>query len=264
MQTSDEHSPTPGRPSLPSLDQQAQADRYRILADLDEEEADLKAGSRGMLRWIAIGGLVASLGIVGGLLLLGEEEKPIVPAVIAAPSAMQEPAVATAPQADQPTVSAGPGATILSDEPVIDQARSAPVAPLPAAATEPAKAPVEQAVAPARAKPAAAVKTAKVAVRKKSATTRSKGRAPGRASGKKKVAAGKPAQGDTEVALVAALVTHAKATQTRQRNVAPKLKQCKTRPLAERRTCRARICAAAKEASECTQAGERKKPSGAA
>ncbi len=251
MQPSDEPFPTPGRPSLLSLDQQAEADRHRILAELDEEEADLKTGPRGMFRWIAIGGVVAALSMVGGVLLSGEEDKPIVPAVVAASPAMQEPAVnATAHRGPGAEVNEGRAAPLLDDEPIMAAPASTPVLPLLLDTPTLVAAPVKHAVAPERVKPARAIKTAKATPRKKVPKSKPKALKQPRTSGNKQVTVNVPTPGDTEVALLAALVTHSKATQAKN-GVAAKLKQCKSLVRAVQRTCRMRVCAAVKGAPEC-------------
>ena len=81
MQHSDERPPTSGRPSLLSLDQQAEADRHRILSSLDNKPGQSAAPSaksgKGVAVWIAAGVAVLALS-AGAVMWLGFVMPPMI------------------------------------------------------------------------------------------------------------------------------------------------------------------------------------------
>lgn len=298
MQHSDERPPTSGRPSLLSLDQQAEADRHRILSGLDSTPAPASEGSgksrRGMYTWLAAGATVLALGGGAGLWLMSEGEKEIVAAGSAPLPAAPAPAAALAGEAPpmRGTAEDVPAAAILNDTREIaakpdsavgkkhgdDEltkmlehgmpAASAKDGAVPAAAAE-AKGGVAVATAahppvpvpvPARApKPARTLakaplkKPAPLHANANASNLTPHPRAAATPAAKKKAETKAAVPVDNDVALLAALVAHAKATQPKTgTGVAAKLKQCKSLDsVAEANQCRARICAGAKNEAEC-------------
>lgn len=269
MQHSDERPTTSGRPSLLSSEQQAEADRHRILGGLDSKPASTSAGARkarkGTTTWLVAGAAVLAIGAGSMVWLSSEGEKEIILAgtaplpSTAAPAAAlaSEPVVAPAPvEADEVSTAA-----ILEDAPVV-AAKSSPVAAKKQPVDELTKllepkaaAPVHVAAKPA---PKKALAVAKAAPAK--AAEKARPQPTAMASNvepvlkKKPVAQPKPAvRQDSDVALLAALVAHSKASQPKKSTPAVKLQQCKTlASVAEAEQCRARLCAAsAKNESEC-------------
>jgi hypothetical protein len=268
LQHSDERPTTSGRPSLLSSEQQAEADRHRILSGLDNKPGATTAGAekarRGKMTWLIAGAAVLALGAGSMVWLTSEGEKEIVLAGTAPLPSTAAPAAALASEPAAPHVEAEEVSTaaILEDTPVI-AAKPAPVtgkkapvdeltkmlerhpaAPVHVAAKPPAKKPVVLAkAAPAKAKaedkpqPTAMASNIEPVIKKK----------PGA------VAAKPLSKQDSDVALLAALVAHSKAVQPKKSPTATKLQQCKTLPsVAEAEQCRARLCAAsAKNEQEC-------------
>lgn len=306
MQHSDERPPTSGRPSLLSTEQQAEADRHRILGTLDDKLGAAPAGPRGQRKysWLAAG-LVAVVAIGAGsaFWLNGEGEKEIVlassaplPAAPAAAAPLVTEPVPVNPEADEVStaailqdVPAGPAkpAAGLQDKPAPDDltsllegpsgepsaaevaapiaaagvaaqpaAKAVPLAPKAPARPAPDKSPAEK---PAPVKAAARPAPVKIAGKPAPKTAQKKENRPAQktavaaAPAKKKAEApAKPV--DTDVTLLAALVAHSKATQSRKAvTPADKLRQCKTLgSVAAAEQCRARLCAAgAKNEAEC-------------
>lgn len=127
MQHSDERPPTSGRPSLLSSEQQAEADRHRILGTLDDKSGGA-VRTRPRFPWLA-GAVVAMLALTGGaaVWLSSEGEKEIVlassaplPAAPADAAALVSEPPAANPEADDVSTAA-----ILQDVP--------PAAAMPAA-----------------------------------------------------------------------------------------------------------------------------------
>ena len=286
MQHSDERPPTSGRPSLLSQDQQAEADRHRILSGLESKPALTTAGGeksrKGMLGLVVAGAVVLALGAGAGLWLVSEGEKEIVLAGSAPLPATPAPAVALATEAPvvRGTADDVSAAAILEDAPVI----APPAQPVadkkqaddeltrmfehgtPAAkpagtgespkVTETVK-PKSVAVVPARpAKPVRPVAKAtpkKPVVKARPEASNIAPRPRVAAAPAKKKAEAKPAVPvDNDVALLAALVAHSKATQPKSTGAAAKLRQCKSLSSAdEANECRARVCAGAKNEPQC-------------
>ena len=292
MQHSDERPPTSGRPSLLSLDQQAEADRHRILSGLESAPAASNGSAksrRGMYSWLAAGTAVLALGGGAGLWLMSEGEKEIVAAGSVPVSATPAPAAALAGEA-APMRGTGkdvPAAAILDDTRDVaanpasatgkkhgdDEltkmlehgmpAAPAKEGPAPPAVVADAKGGVAGATAahppvPARApKPAHTLAKAPVkkpvALHANASNVTPHPHAAALPAAKKKAEAKAAVPVDNDVALLAALVAHAKATQPKTgTGIAAKLKQCKSLDsVAEANQCRARICAGAKNEAEC-------------
>lgn len=268
MQHSDERPTTSSRPSLLSSEQQAEADRHRILSGLDNKPGATTAGAekarRGKMTWLIAGAAVLALGAGSVLWLSSEGEKEIVLAGTAPLPSSAAPAAAlasepAAPHAETEEVST---AAILEDTPVIAP-KAAPAAAGKSPADELTKMlerhpapPVHVAAKPAVKKPVVVAKAAPA-----KAKAQDKPQPSAMASNiepviKKKpaAAAAKPvSKQDSDVALLAALVAHSKAVQPKKSPAATKLQQCKTLPsVAEAEQCRARLCAAgAKNEQEC-------------
>ncbi len=280
MQHSDERPPTSGRPSLLSLDQQAEADRHRILSGLDNKPAATTAGQeknrRGIYTWIAAGAAVLVLSAGAGMWLVSEGEKEIVLAGTAPLPATPAPAAALATEAPPmrgtaddvstaaildtaPVIGAKPGAdggkkqdddelTRMFDQGALAPAGKGvtPVAVKAAPRPAPPRAAKPRPVAKAVKKPAAAADghgAYNVAPRPR----------PVVAGAAKKKAAAPAAPVDSDVALLAALVAHSKATAPKSSSgVAAALKQCKSLgSAAEAKQCRTRVCAGNKGEAEC-------------
>jgi hypothetical protein len=262
LQHSDERPPTSGRPSLLSSEQQAEADRHRILGGFDSKPVGTTAGPekvrKGKLKWIVAGATVVALGAVSMSWLASEGEKEIILAGTAPLPSTAAPAAALA-SVDAEEVST---AAILEDTPVL-ATKAAAVADSKAPVDElskllePQAAPRVAAKAPPK-KPVVVAKAAPVKVVAKAAEKpqpMAMNLEPV-VSKKKPVATPKAAtNADSDVALLAALVAHSKATQAPKRSSGPasKLQQCKTlATVAEAEQCRARLCATtAKNESEC-------------
>lgn len=303
MQHSDERPPTSGRPSLLSLDQQAEADRHRILTGLDTKPAGTTAGKekarRGITVWFVAGAVVLALSAGAGMWLVNEGEKEIVSAGTAPLPATPAPAAELAPEpvpvrgtADEVSTAA-----ILDETPVVaDKAapegakkegaddltkmleHGMPAAPPAGAAVPPmVLADGKGAAAPARpvpvrpAKPArpaakAPVKkpVAKVAPGASNVAPRPRVAVAAPAKKKTEVHPKAAAPVDSDVALLAALVAHSKATQPKgSTGVGAKLKQCKSLgSVAEANQCRARVCASARNEAECKSPNAAKTSSG--
>ncbi len=140
MQHNDERPPTSGRPSLLSAEQQAEADRHRILGGLDDNPPNASAArSKRTYSWLAAALVtVVALGAGSAAWLSGEGEKEIVLASSAPLPATPAPAVPLAtdpmpqldgpmPQLDAPAdgddVST---AAILEDSPALNGAPAVP------------------------------------------------------------------------------------------------------------------------------------------
>ena len=290
MQHSDERPSTSGRPSLLSLDQQAEADRHRILSGLDSKPAGTTAGAaksrRGLYTWLAAGATVLALGAGAGLWLVSEGEKEIVAAGTAPLPATPAPAAELA--SDVPTMRGTADdvstAAILNDAPPIAakpdtaadkkpadddlakmlehgmpgaQPKTGGVPPVALANGKavPAVRPVASArsAKPIRTAAKAPAKKPVVAARPEASNIAPRPRVAANAPAKKKAEAKPAVPVDNDVALLAALVAHSKATQPKTgTGVAAKLKQCKSlESVAEASQCRARICAGAKGEPAC-------------
>ncbi|MFL6659643.1 MAG: hypothetical protein ACJ8GW_16305 [Massilia sp.] len=270
MQHSDERPPTSGRPSLLSTEQQAEADRHRILGTLESNPESTSAGAakarRGKMVWVAAGAAVVALSAGTAVWLVSEGEKEIVmaaapPAAVAAPLPPATPAPKAAPaEAEEVSTAA-----------ILDEAPSAPAKPaaLADAKTAPdeltkmleARAEPKTAHAAHAAPKVAAVKKPVAVAKATPAKAHEKQDAEAMAMNIEPVIAKKGAvhakaatQSDSDVALLAALVAHSKAGQPKKATgPASQLQQCKTlASVAEADQCKARLCAStAKKESEC-------------
>jgi hypothetical protein len=308
LQHSDERPPSSGRPSLLSLDQQAEADRHRILTGLDGKPAGTVAGKEKARRriavWLVAGAVVLALGAGAGMWLVNEGEKEIVSAGTAPLPATPAPAaaLATEPVPVRGTADEVSSAAILDEAPVIaDKAaptadakegagndltkmleHGMPAAPAGAAVPPLVLAEGQGAAAPvvaARPVPARAVKPVRPATKAPAKKTAAKPgpnasnvaprpRGAATAAAKKKPEVHPKADAapvDSDVALLAALVAHSKATQPKgSTGVGAKLKQCKSLgSAAEASQCRARVCSgAARNEAECRASNGSKASSG--
>ena len=238
-----------------------------------------------MYTWLAAGATVLALGAGAGLWLVSEGEKEIVAAGTAPLPATPAPAAELA--SDVPTMRGTADdvstAAILNDAPPIAAKPDAagdkkpaddeltkmlehgmPVAQpktggVPPVALANGKAVPARPATPARsAKPTrtaakAPPKKPVVAARPEASNIAPRPRVVTTAAAKKKAEAKPVVPVDNDVALLAALVAHSKATQPKTgTGVAAKLKQCKSlESVAEANQCRARICASAKGEPAC-------------
>ena len=265
MQHSDERPATSGRPSLLSSEQQAEADRHRILSGLDNKPGATTAGAekarRGKMTWLVAGAAVLAMGAGGMMWLTSEGEKEIVLAGTAPLPPAAAPAAALVAEPAPPLEEAEEVSTaaILEDTPVIVE-ESAPVTGKKPPVDELTKM-LEQQPTPKRVAAKPAPKKAVVVAKAAPPKAAEKPESMPMASNiepviKKKTAAvpAKPrARQDSDVELLAALVAHSKAVQPKKTGPAAKLQQCKTlASVSEAEQCRARLCAAsAKNESEC-------------
>jgi hypothetical protein len=266
LQHSDERPPTSGRPSLLSLDQQAEADRHRILSGLENKAAaaapEGDKGRKGMLPWIAAGVAVLALSAGAGLWLVSEGEKEIVLAGTAPLPATPAPAAALATEA--PIVRGT--ADDVSSAAILNTAPPVPAADKKQADDEltkmlehgmPAAQPKAAPVARAPVRPVKPVRVAAKVLPKKPVLVKREEASnvaprPRVAAAPVKSKAEAKAPVDNDVALLAALVAHSKATQPKSTGAAAKLRQCKSLgTVAEANQCRARVCAGAKGEPEC-------------
>ncbi len=228
-----------------------------------------------MYTWIAAGAVMVVLSAGAAMWLMSEGEKEIVLAGSAPLPASPAPAVALATEAPpvRGTADDVSTAAILDagakPAPVPEKKQaddeltrmfeqgkaSAPSEVKAAAAPPPRPAPPrvvkprQVAKAPVK-KPVAEVSSpgaSNVAPRPRVVATKKKPEAPAKAA----------APVDSDVALLAALVAHSKATQPKgSSGVGAKLKQCKSHgSVAEANQCRARVCASARNEPECKGAG---------
>ncbi len=263
VQHSEDRPQAPGRPSLLSAEAPADAGNTRILGGLDPKAGapapSAAAPKRSHTGWIAAGVAVLALGAGASVWLSADDEKEVVLAATTPVTATPAPAVALAPEpgvegAEGEPVStaailqdvAEPAASPMSDaekigvEDELDKLLAKEAAPAPSKPA-PKAAPVRVAAKPApKAKPAARKVVAKAPPAKPAA----KDKRLAAADKKKPVAKSKlPAQ-DTDVALLAALVAHSKATQPKLSPTEIKLRQCnKLSSVAEAEGCRAKLCA---------------------
>ncbi|MYM95831.1 hypothetical protein [Duganella vulcania] len=273
MQRQDDRPSKGGRPSLLSSEQQAEAERQRILSTLDSKPAAAApakaagkpAGKRsGLLVWGAAGAGV--LAIVGGTLVWmsntpDEDSLPLaVPATQAAP-------VAAVPAATESEVST---AAILEDAasansavegklPSLKEMLTAPAKP--ASGSDELKKALErppaksQLVAKAEHKPEhkadhKAERKAEHKPERKADNAKLAQKAPAKEKEKGK-------QSDNDVTLITALMAHLQTRPPVKKTSTPadQLKTCKQYNAAGEEQCRARLCAAdAKKEPECKAA----------
>lgn len=125
MQHSDERPTTSGRPSLLSSEQQAEADRHRILSRLDSEPGSVSAGAKkarkGTTAWLLAGVAVLAIGAGSMVWLSNEGEKEI---ILAGTAPLPSTAAPAAALASEPVAAPAPAeaeevstAAILEDVP---------------------------------------------------------------------------------------------------------------------------------------------------
>lgn len=292
MQRPEDRPPKGGRPSLLSAEQQAEADRHRILGSLDGKSAAPAGGAKvprrkPMLVWGAAGvGLVAIA--AGGLawlnsalddktMLLTAAAVPAAPVAAAAPRSAAAPAAAATPAAE-PELST---AAILNDTAPAAPAKSPSLNEMlnaPSAAASPsAHAGGHDELAQALERPstpAAAHKPQHAAGEKAGhepehvAAHKAEGKHDGvrlaqKSTGHKARAADKPAHKpvpapatDSDVTLLAALMAHMQTGAARKADSpAVQLRMCKQQNSAGEEQCRARLCAGvARNEADCKAA----------
>lgn len=262
MQRQDDRPSKGGRPSLLSSDQQAEAERQRILSTLDSKPAAPAAAAQapakragGLIKWGAVGvGVVAVIGGALAWMSNTPDEDSIPLAVVAAPvkpaaaaSAPAEAEVSTAAILEETAPTTPPADEKL---PSLKEMLTAPAKPktgheeLRQALERPqAKAPQ---LAQAERKPEH--KHEHKAERKPEHKTDKLAQ---KAAPAKDKAAGKP---DNDVTLITALMAHLQARPPVKKTSSPadQLKTCKQYNAAGEEQCRARLCAAeAKKEPEC-------------
>lgn len=269
MVRKDDRPTSGGRPSLLSAEQQAEADRHRILSTLDGKPGATPAapsaaaapakGRNGLVVWGTVG--VGVLAVVGGALAWmantpDEQSAAIATAPAPAPVSVANAAPAAAAAPAEPEVST---AAILEETaavsppaevklPALKDMLEGPGKPesghdqLTQALERPsAKAPV---VAHAEHKPerkAEKVKLAQKSAAKEKAVAKAEARQPA----------------DNDVTLLAALMAHLQTRPPVKKTSTPaeQLKTCKQYNAAGEEQCRARLCAAdAKKEPECKAA----------
>jgi hypothetical protein len=265
LQSSEEHRPRSGKPSLLTPAQQAEADRNRILTKLEHGRADHGAGSGPRNRILAWGGAgVAAVALLagGGFWLSSERsaDLPRQPANIVAPVPMAAPASVSVPAAD-----AAPSAATIHDEALATGLLAAAPAAIPVTATATAPAAgTEAGPVPGESAQARTPKAAPVDLKKALETGSIDAKAK-----PAKVAASKPAvkvkaptdaardtakneQADSDVALLSALVAHTHATRAaeepaaapkeRARSAKEELRACRKLKGKKARQCRVEAC----------------------
>lgn len=245
------------RPSLLSSEQQAEADRNRILRTMDGDGAKPAGARSSVLRW-AVAGLVVVAVFAGAAVWMGGKEVEPMHFSSAAPAPAVQP-VAAAPLPEkvaevqpEPEVSA---AAILEDTPAIAEKEKSLkemlAAPSPSTAS-PTQAHNELSkileATPAHTAATADKTSHSNAVAKKPHVQK----AP--VIAKKVEPAPKAApRVDSDVTLLAALVAHSHARPAADRSsAAQKLKQCKQMSAADAEQCRDKLCSGtAKDEAEC-------------
>ncbi|MYN18376.1 hypothetical protein GTP81_16620 [Rugamonas sp. FT107W] len=276
MQRQDDRPPKGGRPSLLSSEQQAEAERQRILSTLDSKPAaaaPAKAAGKppgkrsGLLVWGAAGAGV--LAIVGGTLVWMSntpDEDSLPPAVAATPAPQPAPAAAT-PASTESEVST---AAILEDATSANSAAEGKLPSLKEMLTAPAKPAsgsdeLKQALERPQAK---SQQVAKVEHKPEHKTDRKAERKaehkPERKADNARLAQKAPAKEkekgklpDNDVTLITALMAHLQTRPPVKKTSTPaeQLKTCKQYNAAGEEQCRARLCAAdAKKEPECKAA----------
>jgi hypothetical protein len=273
-----------GRPSLLSAEQQAEADRHRILSSLDNKPGAKPAakpaaatsaaagapakGRNGLVVWGALG--VGALAVVGGALAWmastpAEEATAIAAAPVPAPAAVANaaPVAAAAPAESEVSTAA-----ILEDTAAVSPPAEGKLPALKDMLEQPSKPAsghdeLKQALERPSAKaPAVAVAHAERKPEHKSekAERAEKVKLAQKAAAKDKAVAKAKAdakQPDNDVTLLAALMAHLQTRPPVKKTSSPadQLKTCKQYNAAGEEQCRARLCAAdAKKEPECKAA----------
>jgi hypothetical protein len=284
LQRKDE-SPRPSRPSLLTAEQQAEAERNRILSTLEPGGAAARPAPRSGRARLVWGGLGALLLLAGGGWLArdaGQEQRLSTmatatagEALLASPGANPPPPPSTPPEVSSAEVLAAPAATINEEGAAHEKqasladmlsagASSAPAAKadgglLGKALDKPSPAP-RSAAATSRAdsgKPApkAAPKSAPKPAPKQVGRQAAKPLPVPKAAAKARPARDTTPEQDSDIALLSALVAHAQATAeapTKPRlGLAEQLAQCKAFGKTKAAQCRARICDGRSKSGEC-------------
>lgn len=271
MQRQDDRPSKGGRPSLLSSEQQAEAERQRILSTLDSKPAAAApakaagkpAGKRsGLLVWGAAG--VGVLAIVGGTLvwMSNTPDEDSLPLAVAATPAPQPAPAAAAPASTESEVST---AAILEDTASANSAAEGKLPSLKEMLTAPAKPAsgrdeLKQALERPQAK---SQQVAKVEHKPEHKAERKAEHKPERKADNAKLAQKaakekeKGKQSDNDVTLITALMAHLQTRPPVKKTSTPadQLKTCKQYNAAGEEQCRARLCAAdAKKEPECKAA----------
>ncbi|SHG65639.1 hypothetical protein [Massilia sp. CF038] len=235
MHPSDQPPPTPGRPSLINSDDEDSANRPRIVGGLDCLDGE-PAAKWGLARfpWALCGALMLAIGAATMLWSGDESGKQII-------VAGTEPVIAEPP----------PLQNSAADE-LLDSDAAPPILvkeTTPAAELAP---PTVKRIELKRA-PRAIEHRAKAAKPAKMVTSKRKGKAPMPVKRKPILSRTElMSQADKEVALLAAMVTHTKATTSGPSPFLVKWKQCgAARSVAAAKQCRVILCAESADAVEC-------------
>lgn len=247
------------RPSLLSTEQPANTEQSSILGNLDSKSGKMSKPKQparaGKARWAI--GAVALAALGAGAAVWSGYDAGAPPAVVAAPVAA--PKAPAPPAVPAPPVEPEVSTAAILDEPPKDAEK--PLAELFSAAPAPKPAPDElvkvlekpERSAPKKDKPALRVAKAKAEPVK--VARKDKPKTVVAAAPKKKPTRDvKPVPVDSDVALLAALVAHAKAhPEPRASKTAAKLKQCATLgSVSEADKCRERLCGgSARSEAEC-------------
>lgn len=250
------------RPSLLSTAQPADTERSSILGNLDSKsgkKSKPKQPARaGKARWAI--GAVALAALGAGAAVWSGYDAGTSPAVVAAPVAAPKAAVAPVAPVMAPAPPAEPevSTAAILDEPPKEAEK--PLAELFSAAPAPKPVPDELAKVLEKPEHSAPKKDSKPALKVAKAKPvrvahKDKPKTAVAAAPKKKAApAARPEPVDSDVALLAALVAHAKAhPEPRVSKTAAKLKQCATLgSVSEADKCRERLCGgSARSKAEC-------------
>ena len=273
MQRQDDRPSKGGRPSLLSSEQQAEAERQRILSTLDSKPAaaaPAKAAGKppgkrsGLLVWGAAGAGV--LAIVGGTLvwMSNTPDEDSLPLAVAA---TQAPPAAAVPASTESEVST---AAILEDSASANSAAEGKLPSLKEMLTAPAKPAsgtdeLKKALERPQAKPQLVAKAEHKPEHKADHKAERKAEhKPERKADNAKLAQKAPAkekdkgkQSDNDVTLITALMAHLQTRPPVKKTSTPadQLKTCKQYNAAGEEQCRARLCAAdAKKEPECKAA----------
>jgi hypothetical protein len=260
LQSSEEHRPRSGKPSLLTPAQQAEADRNRILTKLEHGRADHVAGSGPRNRILAWGGAgVAAVALLaGGGFWLTSDRPADLPRP--SPNAAAPLPTAVASSVPAPGADAAPSAATIHDEALATgllAAAPGAIPAAPAAGTEAGAAPRDTGqVAAQNAAPVdlkKALETGSVDVKARPAKIAAskpavKVKAPTDAA--RDTAKNEPA--DSDVALLSALVAHTHATRAaeepapppkeRVRSAKEELRACRKLKGKKARQCRVEAC----------------------
>lgn len=267
MPDPDPRPPKGGRPSLLSAEQQAEADRHRILSSLDAKPAAAKTAAplppsrNARLRWGAAG--IGVIALAAGALAWNSAETEDKPALAsAAPSKPIAPAAASAVPASAAAAASVPAAA----EPEVSTAailNDAPEAKLPSMKEMLSAPPAAGKAAPADAgalaqaleqpSPAAPVKKHPTEHKAEAAHLAQKPHVAEHKASPAQKAKHADAAPDSDVVLLAALMAHMQTPAGKKLDgPAAQLKQCKQQGAVSEAQCRTRLCAGvAKNEAEC-------------